>query len=495
MTEKVGITTPDAEYDVVVVGSGASGLMCAVQAAKNGLTVAVVEKMPTVGGGSVFTEGHAAFESDEQAKRGITVTKAEAFNRYMEYGHWYPDATIVARFVENAATTIKKLRDEQGVVYLDVMNTGPDSGELLSWHVPEGEGARVIELLEADARRRSVDIFVETPVKQIVKEGDEVTGVVAEGSDGQLVTIGAKAVVVGTGGFAGSPEMLNKYQRFNCGEQYMVMGAPGNTGDGINMMLDAGAVPCQSIGAHAGEPWMRGKTNSSHSNAAGAQPYLWVNRYGHRFVNEICGLNFSEAENVLVGLPGHLYWAILDSAAIDHLVQDGCEVGVGGKWVATGERLVNLPTELASDVAAGTVAFSADTLDELAKQIDVDPAVLRAEVAEYSGFAHEGVDRKYFKKAKYLRPVEKGPFYAIKMEPSIICTMGGVKIDDRMRVLDKDGLPIPGLYSVGNDAGGMWGDSYALTVPTSCNGFALTSGWLAADDIAERLHQPQPAAV
>ncbi len=135
------------------------------------------------------------------------------------------------------------------------------------------------------------------------------------------------------------------------------------------------------------------------------------------------------------------------------------------------------------------MVFRGDTLADLATRLGVDPAVLAAEVEEYNGLCRAGKDTR-FHKEKYLLPVEKGPFYAIKMEPGIMVTMGGIKINDEMQVISEAGEPIPGLYSVGCDAGGLFGDSYILTVPGSANGFALTSGWLAADHIAATLGKP-----
>ena len=483
-------TTFDASYDVVVIGGGGSGLSCAVQAAKDGLTCAVLEKEAQTGGSSSFAEGHAAFESDEQIKRGIFVTKTEAFNTYLDYSHWRADPALVSRFVENAATTIEKLRDEEGVVYEDVTVTALDQpGELTTWHLPEGEVAHVIELLEADARRRGVDVFLSTAATKILQDADgKVTGVVATDADGQEVRLGAKAVVVGTGGYAGNPEMLDHYTRYGIGSALINVGGPGNTGDGVRMMLDAGAVEHRSIGTLLLFPLMRDKTITSHTNCTGMQPYFWVDATGRRFVDEVVGLNFGHAGDVVAGLPGSMYWCIIDQAQIRHLVEDGNEIGLG-IYVRNNEKMVNLPTEIEADAAdeARTNVVKGATIEELAAKMGVPPAVLRAEVDAYNALCHAGVDSRFHKPAKFLFPVEEGPFFAIKMETGIMITMGAIKIDEHLRCLDKTGAPVPGLYSVGCDAGGLFGESYTLPVPGSANGFALTSGWLAADEIAEAI--------
>jgi fumarate reductase flavoprotein subunit len=480
----------DARYDVVVIGGGGSGLSAAVQAAKNGLTCAVLEKEAQLGGSSAFAEGHAAFESDEQKKRGINVSKREAIDAYITYSHWRCDQAVVSRFVENAATTIKKMRDEEGCVYQDVTITAPDQpGELVTWHLVEGEIAHLLKLLEADARRRGVDIFLSTAAKKILRGDDgKITGVIAKDADGNDVVLGAKAVVVASGGYAANPAMLNKYGKYKIGDRIINAGGPGNAGDGIVMMTEVGAVENSCIGTMALFPLMRGKTVTSHVNNAGMQPYLWVNKSGRRFSSEAVGLNFGFAGDVTAALPDAMYWCLLDQNHIDKLVTVGNEVGLG-IYVHNYEKLVNLPTEIEADAAddSRTNLCKGQTIDELAGKIGVAPGVLRAEIDEYNGYAKTGNDKKYHKDRKYLRPYDKGPFYAIKMETGIMVSIGAMKINDRMQAVDADGEGIPGLYCVGCDAGGLCSEAYQLTIPGTANGFALTSGWLASDDIAEKI--------
>jgi len=479
----------DATYDVVVIGGGAAGFSCADQAAKDGLTCALLEKEAQIGGSSVFAEGHAAFDSDEQAKRGITVTKAEGFNTFMTYSHWRANPKLVSRYVGNTASTIKKMRDEVGAHYEDVTVTALDQpGELVTWHLPEGEVAHLLELLDADVRRRGVDVFLSTSATEVLKEDGKVVGVVATDADGKQVRLGAKAVVIATGGFAANPELLDKYTKYGIGAKMINAGGPGNTGDGLRMAIEAGGVEHRNIGTMLLFPFMRDKTPVSQVNCAGMQPYFWVDADGHRFTNEVVGMNFGHAGDVVATLPGAFYWNIFDQATLRHMVEDGNEIGLG-IYVCNHEKMVRLPEEIEADAAdpERTNVWSSDTLEGLAAAMHIDPDVFCDEVETYNALCEAGVDGRFFKTDKYLRPVKEGPFYALKMETGIMVSMGALNIDEFMRCLTIDDEPIPGLYAVGCDAGGLFGESYTLSIPGSSNGFALTSGWLAADDVASRI--------
>ena len=123
--------------------------------------------------------------------------------------------------------------------------------------------------------------------------------------------------------------MLDKYSEYGVGAEMINVGGPGNTGDSINMLLDVGAVTNRNIGTLLLFPFMRDKAIVSETNCAGFQPYLWVDKHGRRFTDEVVGLNFGHAGDIVAGLPGAMYWAILGQEQIRKLTEVGNEVGLG----------------------------------------------------------------------------------------------------------------------------------------------------------------------
>jgi fumarate reductase flavoprotein subunit len=130
----------------------------------------------------------------------------------------------------------------------------------------------------------------------------------------------------------------------------------------------------------------------------------------------------------------------------------------------------------------------ADSIEELAKKMGVEPTVLGATVDEYNKFCEKGHDDLFAKDRKYLRPLKVPRFYAVKARTVFLGTMGGIRINDHMEVLDRKGKVIPGLYAGGFDASGMWGDSYCMAVSSGLSSaFALNSGRIAGKNSLEYL--------
>jgi len=482
----------DAEYDVVVIGSGASGKSAALAAAQGGLSVAILEKLPETGGSSVYAEGTAAFESSEQKARGVPdqagkhfPTKEEGFRRYTDYSHHRANPEVVRMQVENTAETIDLYRS-LGIEYTDVTIYAYDQPhELYTFHRPEGLGAHCQEVLLKAVENAGVEIFTSTPAQRLVIEDGTVTGVIAEDSDGNTLRIATKAVVLASGGFGNNPDLVEKYSWFSRTAHDMFQCVPtANTGDGLQMALSAGA-DTASLGALMIIQCARGKTLTSHTSGAGSQPVLWVNRTGRRFASEEVAMSFADAGNTVAKQPGATSYAIIDQDTVTHLQEVGSDIGLGD-FIPYHAKLDHLQAELDEDVAAGR-AWKGDSIEALAVAVGLDPAVLAATVAEYDEACDEGADPLFFKPAAFLRPVRTAPFYAIEMTGSVLVSCGGIRVNGNLQVVGKDDVPIPGLYAVGMEASGLYGDTYNLDVPGTANGFAHASGRVAGRHVVSVL--------
>ena len=476
----------DVEYDLVVCGGGASGKSAAYTAAKAGKSVVVLEKMPETGGLSVYAEGTCAFESPVQKRLGKPMhpdrhfpSKQEGYEKFNSYSHERANFDVVRSFVDNSWETIQ-MYEELGVNYLAVMIAAyDDPNELWTFHIPEGKGAHCQEVLLRACENEGVDFFVNSPAKELIVENGKVCGVVAQTEDGEL-RVGGKAVVLATGGMGSSAERLAKYSWFaTSAADFNVYSPLQNVGDGMDMALAVGADPnnittCPLLGV-AGKD----KAMDSHYGAAGLQPSnMWVNRTGKRFASEGKAENIADLGTLYAKQRHGIVWSITDQENLDRIVEQGSEISIG-EFVVFGKPLVRFNAELEAYLEDGS-AHRADSIEELASQIDIDPETLKATVDAYYGYCETGEDTEFFKAAKFLKPIKKGPFYAIQLGVGTMGSSGGIKINGNMQVVNEDYEPIPGLYAVGLDATGLYGDSYNMEIPGASNGFAHTSGRLAA---------------
>jgi len=127
----------------------------------------------------------------------------------------------------------------------------------------------------------------------------------------------------------------------------------------------------------------------------------------------------------------------------------------------------------------------ADSIEELAEKTGIDPSGLKKTLAEYNRSCEKGYDDLFNKPHRYLRPLKTPKFYAARFFPGAYGSVGGIKINHRTEVLDKNWDEIPGLYAAGNDACSIYGDSYVFVLPGNTMGFAVNTGRIAGENASE----------
>lgn len=476
------------DTDVVVVGAGSSGLSAAVSAAQKGAKVIVLEKMPIAGGSSNYAEGLFAIGTKQLRDDAQDISKSEFYKEIMDYGHYTTNAALLKQFVDESDVTIRWL-ESLGVGFDAVKMSYADSPV---WHLVMDyknyiHGAALVNRLLDVGKELGVKVYYETPGKKLIYKNGVVAGVEAEDAKGNKVIVNAKSVIIATGGFPNNPAMIDKYTRFDSKKVKGTLPLD-KTGDGINMAMEVGAsTEGWGLMTHQGTD---GPSVVPFGNLFTMvwQPALWVNKYGKRFVDETAVFSFTHASNIVYRQPGSFAWVVFDQDTFDKYTEkDGIEAGIG-VIIPIGTKLTNLKKEFEESEKAGNPnAVMADTLSELAKKINVEPAVIKKTVDTYNSHKDNNLDSEFWMDTKWVMPVKKGKFYAIKIKPMTYVSLGGVKVNEYMQALDENDNVIKGLYTVGCDVGGLHGDTYTLFASGSAFSFAATSGRLAGADAAKQL--------
>lgn len=469
--------------DVVVMGSGVSGLTAALTAAESGAKVVVFEKLRSLGGTSNFLKGTFAVESHWQRQRYVTYGRDEAFKEIMEYGHWRNNPRLVRAIVNQSASTISWL-ESYGVEIAEVTINMVNAPQ--TYHIIRGEGAAVVKALSTKAREMGIEIILGTPVTQILKSNDGIAGVVVEGEEDD-VRVQASAVVIASGGYLNNKEWVKKYAGFELEKNLQPVGNVEKMGDGIRMAWELGAaeegigiVELFRIGPMRQEIGTGGRISFIIM-----QPDLWVNQAGERFCDEgITHYDTSEGNANARHKEGYTY-NIFDDEVKRRVMEDGVDKGVSPD-ILPGDLLEDFDKDLKAALEnITTEVFEGDSVEELAEKAGMDPAVLRHTVDEYNSFCAKGHDDLFAKDPKYLRPLVGPKYYAVKAYTVCLGTMGGIQINEKTEVVDKNGEIIPGLYAVGFDAGGMYGNDYCMKVASGlCSAFAMNSGRIAGRNAA-----------
>jgi fumarate reductase flavoprotein subunit len=469
-------------YDVAVVGAGASGLAAALTAAQGGAKVIIFEKTGHAGGSSNYAEGMFAVESDLQRQNYITYSRDEAFKAIMDYSHWRANPRLVRTFVDESASTIRWLQ-KQGVEFIDCTTNMPHGPR--TFHVLKGRseaiGATMIKVLVTRAREMGVDIRLATAVKEIVRKDGQIVGIIAEKA-GKKERVNTKTVVVASGGYGNNKQWIKKYSGLDLGINIIPVGNIQKVGEGIHMAWKVGAAE-EGMGVlqffRIG-PMGPGVRKGGHLVCAAVQPELWVNQQGERFCDEGIAFNDTFEGNAVARLKEGYSYTIFDETTKQYMMKHGIVKNMAIKN-PPGTLLIDFDKELKVALERGnTDVAAAESIEKLAQKIDVPLANLKSTIREYNKFCEIGRDGLFAKEPNYLHPIIKPKFYALKAYTVFLGTLGGIKINHRMEVMDKNEEVIPGLYAVGIDASGLYGDSYNFKYSTGATlGFAVNSGRIA----------------
>jgi fumarate reductase flavoprotein subunit len=486
--------------DVVVMGAGGAGMCAAVSAAEGGAKVIVFEKRKMTGGISNLGMGIFAVESHLQREKNLPFTRDDAFRFFMNMTKWKANARLVRAYIDKTASTIDWF-EGMGVRFklLDCY-TFPDCFPLTGHIVQREEvlpheGGRTIRMtkaLIARAKELGVEMRMGTPVKKITMDGGQVAGVVAEDKNGNRIEVAAKAVVVASGGYVHNKEMLKEHGGFELGRDLSVMHAIDLDGEGIRMAWHVGAVaenmyPQLHLATVPG-----GAQQLEGSGAALPDPEimlasgsfdLWINQLGERFIDEAQGVG-PYLGNALVRQKNRTCYTIFDDTRKKQMHESLDTVPY---LFPSKTKLGDLDAAIEKAMASGhDTVFMGNSLDEVAKKFNIDAERLKRTVEEYNSYCAKGHDDLFAKNPRYLRPVKNPKFYAIKRIPGAYGTIGGIKINERAEVINKEFNAIPGLYAAGDVANDAHTHDYSLVYRLwgSTLSFAVNTGRLAGENAA-----------
>ena len=526
------------DHEVIVVGSGAPGLMAAAVAAHEGQRVAVLEKAKYLGGTSAISGGTLWVPCNKYMfERGLTDSVEEALKYLRTITRGHTSEEVLRAFVEfgpemiefaahNCELTFDSVDDYpdyrpdvEGSVrggrsldpkFYDTNKLGemkkalrPDKRlpftmqEYEQWvaftRFPWEElqkraeagfvarGGAVVAPLINTCRKLGVTLVTDAAVERLVEEDGRVCGVIVDGERFNA----SSGVVLACGGFEWDGQMAKE---FLAGPLMARCSPPHNTGDGIRMATKLGAklgnmreafwCPMTIISGDEVEGEQMGTLLRFERSGPGS---IIVDKSGRRFVNE--SQNYNDMTRAFHAYdPVNHEWLRLPAYII--FDQEYLE-------------LYGFLTHRAGQ-AVPSWMWSADSLEELGAKLGMDGETLRESVERFNRFAREGRDPD-FKRGdneydRYwgdderlypnpsLAPLEKAPYYAVEIVPGGFGTNGGIATDGRARALDAENNPIGGLYAVGNTSAHPMGGGYAGAGATL--GPAMTMGYLAGKDLA-----------
>ena len=459
----------DEETEVLVVGSGYTGLAAAYESSKAGAATRVIEKCSMMGGNSAFADGAIAVVGSEAQKAMGIEDSVDAFVNDVEtagLGLNYEDKVVF--LAEHSNETLEWTINEIGVQWISDESTGLPLVTACGGHsinrnisVLDNSGNNIITPLAEKLSEAGVEVETGMQLVKLIRNGDGrvVGATVAKGckdydpdTASSLINIKTtRGVVLATGGFGKDVEYRST-QDPRLGEEVGSTNFEGATSHGLRVALDAGA-----LGVQLDQIQCYPYTSPEEEAFGCAATWIEVmTAYvptinpvtGKRFINELCDRRqFSEA--------------IFD-------------IGTPVIQIASIDNVPDLAADSLEDALAAGVTREFDTLDEIAAEYGMPVDALKEQMDSYNACVEAGVDAEFGKTIQSgTNPTVTAPYYVTRAWPKVHHCMGGVKADLDCRVYGNDLQPIVGLYAAGEATGGIHGAcrlSSNSTLDCLCNG-------------------------
>lgn len=484
------------DTDVLVIGSGIAGAITASSCTEQGLKVFLVEKAEAprnIGLDYGFVNPGIMAEKNiepvdvyevvrDHMEKSCHRCRGDKVYRFMSEsgaaGDWYLEKARGYGFVPEVIAM--KSNSDHFKNYVHVVELWPDEGAVAD----DGDWYAATKAMIANLQQEVVSGGGEyrnlTEAVQLLVDGGRVTGAICKGENGYLQVNAAKGVVLACGDYAADPEMLDYYTAwdFDSFDPDFFINESTGTGDGHKMGLWAGAA--MQPGPHPLMTFM-----------AYAYSYLRVNNLGQRYVNEDAG--YTGGGNAQLIQPAAASWAIWDDKWREELPNQMPYAG-GMSWDQDGRRIQDPWTPEGEEELAFSweiedgLLVQANSLEELANVMGLAPEAIEtflATVKRYNELVDAG-DTDFGKRPELMAKIEQPPFYGLRMNVELGASVSGLITNADSECLTEAGAVIPGLYAVGNNAGGLFGIDYnEVTIPGISLGRCVTFGWLLGQHLAK----------
>ena len=452
----------DGAYDAIILGAGPSGLITAITAHDAGAKVVVFEKMDRPDGNAIYALGSVCgWGTRHQKEQGIEDTADAFYAMMMDISKQMGDKALNRCYTDNITAGIDWLESEIGVKFGKIRPMPyPRLGRTCRVVGDKGltGGAALVQKLLEACRKRGIEIRYEHKAIELLhNDRFEVTGVKVLTPEGTKCFTARAGVAIATGGFSANPEMVDRYIG-GWATRMVLRGSRSTTGENISLTLPLFTKFVNMDQFHSGP--IVGATHVNPADVLNSGYGVQVNTSGERFMDEN-NTYVIKARTTAQRTLDNFAWVIVDS-----------DCSVLDKVIPKFDRLNN-------------PYGKADTIEALCKSVNLPVERVTAVVKAYNEALKKGELDKMNPPCTYKKPhpIAKAPFYAIPFQGGMTATFGGPLINTKAEVQNLDRRSIPGLYAVGNSAGGIFFHNYAGGAQL---GAATVFGRIAGNELARR---------